>query len=110
MVRGKASLDEYSGNMRVSGDELFDFASARSNFAKRLELTVSPEVRIGVAQLKELLLPYRDGKCSVVVNYSNAAGSANLKLGEIWNVTLHNDLMDGLKKMLHEQNVHIAYA
>ncbi|MEO6422537.1 MAG: DNA polymerase III subunit alpha, partial [Candidatus Nitrotoga sp.] len=35
VVRGKASLDEYSGNMRVNGEELFDFASARSTFAKR---------------------------------------------------------------------------
>jgi len=30
IVRGKASLDEYSGSMRVSGEELFDIASARS--------------------------------------------------------------------------------
>lgn len=110
IVRGKASLDEYSGNMRVTADELFDFASARSNFAKRLELTVSPDVRVGVAQLKELLLPYRDGKCPVLVNYRNAVGCANLKLDEIWNVTLHNDLVDGLQKLLHEQNVHIAYS
>ena len=41
VVRGKASLDDYSGNMRISADELFDFASARSTFARRLELTVS---------------------------------------------------------------------
>ena len=109
VVRGKASLDEYSGNMRVTADELFDFASARSNFAKRLELTVSSEVQLGVAQLKELLLPYRDGKCPVVVRYRNATGSANLKLDESWSVTLHHDLMDGLKKVLSEKNVQIAY-
>jgi DNA polymerase-3 subunit alpha len=38
VVRGKASLDEYSGNMRITADELFDFASARSAFAKRRQV------------------------------------------------------------------------
>ena len=110
VVRGKASLDEYSGNMRVNGEELFDFASARSAFAKRLELVVSSDAHISVAQLKEVLTPYRDGKCMAVVCYRNTSGSANLKLGEPWSVTLHSDLMSGLKKLLGEQNVHIAYS
>ena len=110
VVRGKASLDEYSGNMRVNGEELFDFASARSTFAKHLELIVSLDARISVTQLKELLEPYREGKCMVLVCYRNTSGSANLTLGESWNVTLHRDLMSGLKKLLGEQNVHIAYS
>jgi DNA polymerase-3 subunit alpha len=109
VVRGKASLDEYSGNMRVNGEELFDFASARSNFAKRLELTVSSDARISVTELKELLKPY-EGKCMVLVCYRNTSGSVNLKLSESWCVTLSNDLISGLKKLLGEQNVHIAYS
>ena len=109
VVRGKASLDEYSGNMRVNGEELFDFASARSTFAKCLELTVSSDARISVTELKELLKPY-EGKCMVLVCYRNTSGSANLKLSESWCVTLSNDLISGLKKRLGEQNVHIAYS
>ncbi len=109
VVRGKASLDEYSGNMRVTADELFDFASARSTFAKRLELTIGADSKVRVAQLKELLTPYRDGKCPVLIDYRNGLSSAQLRLGEEWCVTLHDDLMSGLKKLLGEQNVHIAY-
>ncbi len=110
VVRGKASLDEYSGNMRVTADELFDFASARSTFAKRLELTVGADSKVRVAQLKELLTPYRDGKCPVLIDYRNGLSGAHLRLGEEWCVTLHDDLMSGLKKLLGEQNVYIAYA
>ncbi|CAH1206158.1 DNA polymerase III subunit alpha [Candidatus Nitrotoga sp. BS] len=109
VVRGKASLDEYSGNMRVNGEELFDFASARSTFAKRLELSISSDARISVTQLKKVLEPYREGKCMAVICYRNTSGSAHLKLGESWCVTLHNDLMNGLKKLLGEQNINIAY-
>ncbi len=109
VVRGKASLDEYSGNMRVSGEELFDLASARSTFAKRLELAISSDNYIGVARLKELLTPYRDGKCPVVIRYRNAMTDAQLRLGEEWSVTLHGDLVCGLNKLLGERNVSISY-
>ncbi len=110
VVRGKASLDEYSGNMRVTADELFDFASARSTFAKRLELTIGADSKVRVAQLKELFTPYRDGKCPVLIDYHNGLSGAQLRLGDEWRITLHDDLMSGLKKLLGEQNVHIAYA
>ena len=109
VVRGKASLDEYSGNMRVTADELFDFASARSIFAKRLELAINAESKVRVAQLRDLLTPYRDGKCPVWIDYRNALGAAPLKLGEEWNVSLTDDLIDGLRALLGAQNVRINY-
>lgn len=110
LVRGKASLDEYSGNVRVSGEELFDLASARSTFAKHLELNVRSDSGISVPQLVELLQPYRDGKCPLVLHYSNASGSVSLKPGDAWRVTPHQDLMRGLEKLLGKQRVKIAYS
>jgi len=109
VVRGKASLDEYSGNMRISGEELFDFASARSNFAKCLELTVSADRRISVARLKELLTPYRDGKCPVQVHYRNGNAACQLCFGEAWQVTLHDDLVRSLRELLLPENVKVVY-
>ncbi len=110
VVRGKASLDDYSGNMRISGEELFDFASARSTFAKRLELSVGAESKVRVTQLKELLATYRDGKCPVLIDYRNGIGGVQLRLGEEWCVTLHDDLISGLRKMLGEQAVRVVYS
>ncbi|MDO8414271.1 MAG: DNA polymerase III subunit alpha, partial [Gallionellaceae bacterium] len=109
VVRGKASLDEYSGNMRVTGEELFDLASARSTYAQRLELIISQESKVRVAQLKELLTPYRDGKCPVLIDYRNDSGGAQLKLGEEWHITLHDDLIGGLKKLMGENNLSVIY-
>ncbi|MGB8409561.1 MAG: DNA polymerase III subunit alpha [Gallionella sp.] len=110
VVRGKASLDEYSGNMRVTADELFDFASARSTFARRLELSVDMQSRVRVAQLKELFTPYCGGKCQVAINYRNHLGAATLPLGDDWRVSLHDDLLHGLRKMLGERGVRVVYA
>ncbi len=109
VVRGKASLDDYSGNMRISADELFDFASARSAFAKRLELTVDAGSQVRVPQLQKVLAPYRDGRCPIVINYRNALGRAQLAVGEEWNVSLTDDLMSGLRALVGERNVRINY-
>ena len=108
VVRGKASLDEYSGNVRVSGEELFDFASARSTFAQQLALRCNDHIR--VAQLKKLLVPYRDGKCPVQIHYRNDAAACQLRLGEAWQVTLHDDLLRDLRELLQAENVRVIYA
>ena len=108
VVRGKASLDEYSGNVRVSGEELFDFASARSNFAQQLALRCNGNV--SVAQLKKLFVPYRDGKCAVQIHYCNDEASCQLRLGEPWLVTLHDDLLRDLSGLLKPENVKVVYA
>ncbi|KXS32001.1 MAG: DNA polymerase III, alpha subunit [Candidatus Gallionella acididurans] len=108
VVRGKASLDEYSGNVRVTGDELFDFASARSHFAQQLALHCNGKA--GIAQLKKLFTPYRDGKCPVRIHYHNDNASCQLRLGDEWQVTLHDDLLRDLRELLHEENVKVVYA
>jgi DNA polymerase-3 subunit alpha len=108
VVRGKASLDEYSGNVRVSGEELFDFASARSHFAQQLALRCNGNASI--AQLKKLFTPYRDGKCPVQIHYRNDNASCQLRLGEAWQVTLHDDLLRDLRVLLREENVKVIYS
>lgn len=107
VVRGSAKLDEYSGNVRVSGEELFDFASARSNFAQQLSLRCNGNADI--AQLKKLFTPYRDGKCPVQIHYRNATASCQLRLGEAWQVTLHEDLLNDLHTLLKTENVKVIY-
>ncbi len=107
VVRGKAGLDEYSGNVRVTGDELYDFASARSHFAQQLALRCNGNASI--AQLKKLFTPYRDGKCPVQILYRNDNASCQLRLGEDWQVTLHDDLLRDLRELLHEDNVKVVY-
>jgi len=107
VVRGKASLDEYSGNVRVSGEELYDFATARSHFAQQLALRCNGNASIG--QLKKLFTPYREGKCPVQIHYHNDNASCQLRLGEAWQVTLHEDLLHDLRDLLQAENVKVVY-
>ena len=109
VVNGKASLDEYSGNMRITAEELFDFASARAAFAKRLDISCTIDDQLRVPQLVAQLKPYCGGKCPVQINYSNLVGSAPLRLGEAWQVTLPDELLEGLRAICGAQNVQIVY-
>ncbi|MFM2409156.1 MAG: DNA-directed polymerase, partial [Pseudomonadota bacterium] len=105
VVRGKATLDEYS--IRVSGEELFDLAQARSNFAQQLSLRCDGFVTI--AQLKNVLTPYREGKCTVQLYYRTPAAACQLRLNESWQVTLSNELLRDLHGLLQIENVQVVY-
>jgi DNA polymerase III subunit alpha len=109
VVHGKATMDDYSGNMRVTGEEVMDLASARAAFARRLDLGCAEQDASIIARLKELFTPYRGGKCPVVIHYRNQTGSAQLKLGEAWNVTLPDGLLNDLRGLLGEKNVRVVY-
>ncbi|ADL54444.1 DNA polymerase III subunit alpha [Gallionella capsiferriformans] len=107
VVEGKASLDEYSGNIRVSGEELFNFAQARSRFARQLELHCNSSVNI--AQLKEILKPWSGGACAVQINYNNEVAVCQLRLGTDWQVTLDEALMRDLGVLLQPGNMQVVY-
>ena len=109
VVNGKATHDDYSGNMRVTADEVMDMASARAAFARRLDLGCAEQEATIIGKLKELFTPYRGGKCPVVIHYRNQTGSAQLRLGEAWNVTLPDGLLNDLRGLLGERNVRIVY-
>jgi DNA polymerase-3 subunit alpha len=107
VVKGRASMDEYSGGIRISGEELFDFASARSNFAQQLSLRC--DGKVGIAQLKKIFTPYRDGQCPVLISYRNRDASCQLRLGESWQVTLDDNMLRELRETLQPENVKVVY-
>jgi DNA polymerase-3 subunit alpha len=108
VVEGKASLDEYSGNIRVSGEALFSFAQARSRFAQHLLLNCNSSM--AVEKLVEILTPWREGECKILINYNNIAAACQLALGESWQVTLTDELLADLRTVLRPENVRIVYA
>ncbi len=108
VVKGRASMDDYSGSMRVTADELFDFASARAKFASRLEITCASGDGVRVPQLLAVLKPYAGGGCPVQINYSNLIGSGALRLDEAWKVSLPEELLVSLRTLCGTENVRVV--
>jgi len=114
IVEGKVSHDEFSGGNRVSAIKVYDLMSIQSSKAALLTITMNGQA--DAEKLKVLLRPYSTEnfdtslkKCKVKVEYQNSQGKVELLLASEWDVSLHEDLIAGLSKSFHDENVKILY-
>ncbi len=107
ILAGRASLDEFSGGVRLTADELYDLDEARNRFAKGLRLNINGQA--DSAKLKSLLGPYGGGKCAVSIRYRNAEGECDIRLPDSMRVKLSEPLIASLGAWLDEKNVEVVY-
>jgi DNA polymerase-3 subunit alpha len=111
VVQGGLGLDDYSGEFRMTVDHVFDINQARERFAKRLVLNLEA-TRAGngfVRHLEEVLSPFREGACPVLIDYRNAKASAQIPLGAEWRVHPTDELLHRLRELGGEQQVRVEY-
>jgi DNA polymerase-3 subunit alpha len=110
VVEGEVSNDDYSGALKVRAKLLYDIATARSVYARELEIEVdqtnSGRVR---EQLASLLEPYRSGGCPCVLSYTGKSASGRLRLGEGWQVNPSDELLLSLQENLGAERVNLRY-
>ena len=107
IVEGKVAHDDFSGGLRVSAEKLFDLQGARNRFARGIRITCNGGS--SGHKLKEVLAPYRSGRCAVQVVYCNQAARCEIELGEAWRVNLQDELIETLHGWLKPENVQIVY-
>jgi DNA polymerase III subunit alpha len=108
IVEGKVAHDDFAGSLRISGEKLYDLPGARSRFARAIRLTCNGESSGG--RLREILAPYRSGRCPVSIVYASGGATCEIDLGESWRVNLHDDLIRSLSDWLQPENVKIVYS
>jgi len=110
-ARGRPANGEFEGGgetrASIRAVNALDFAEARNRFARGVQLTCNGASSGN--RLKEVLAPYRSGRCPVSVVYSNRGASCKIDLGEAWRVNLHDDLIKSLSEWLSPENVRIVY-
>ncbi|TVT49385.1 MAG: DNA polymerase III subunit alpha [Denitromonas halophila] len=115
IVDGKVSNDDFTGGFRIIADSLMTLAEARGRFAQRLEISLNGEVAeagspsAAAQRLENLLAPYRDESCPVLVRYRNADAQGDLPLGAGWRVRLEDSLLDSLREWLPAEAVEVRY-
>ncbi len=107
VVEAKVVYDEFTGGVRLTAEKLMRLAEARSRYARAVRLVCNGAS--DPLKLRELLEPYRNGPCPVVVHYVNGVAECDLPLGDGWRVRLEDDLIAGLEAWLTPENVQVLY-
>jgi DNA polymerase-3 subunit alpha len=106
-VNGEAEPGPDFG-MRIEALNVLDLAEARNRFARGVRITCNGAS--SGSRLREVLAPYRSGRCPVSIVYSNRDASCEIDLGEAWRVNLHEDLIKSLSEWFSPENVRIVYS
>jgi DNA polymerase-3 subunit alpha len=112
VVEGEVSVDDYSGGYRMSARNIYDMNQAREHFARRLVLNVANSQAANgfVTELAQVLGPFREGFCPVVLDYSGQGARAEVSLGRAWQVHPTDELLHRLRDLVGETGVRIDYA
>lgn len=118
MTRGNAQ--ENNGELRITAEKLYDYANARSRYARKIKLFGDQGTLKNINALKELLAPHcglndadlighTKNYCSVSIVYRNQTAICELELGDSWHVNLHDNLLQSLATHLTDENFEIIY-
>ena len=112
IVKGKLSLDDYSGRYRVVAEEVFSIDIAREVFARRLVIRVNSQQRQNgfLHNLADVLGPYKQGRCPIWVQYTSQEAQLKLALGAEWTVHPTDELLLRLRQMSDDTQVWMEYA
>jgi DNA polymerase-3 subunit alpha len=112
VVSGTLRYDEFIAAWQVNARQILPLDRVIETRARSMILSLAPN---GQGQrlfrhLHDLLLPYREGSCDVLVQYVGTEAAARLQLGPEWSVRPSRELRDKLTELLGRNSVRILYA
>ncbi len=107
VISGKVREDQFSGGMRIAAEKIFGIVDLRRAYAGTLRVSMNGQA--STQKLLELLGPYRNGSCPVVVEYDNGRARCELPMPEEWRVTPREELLQGLRDWLTPAGVEMVY-
>ncbi len=111
VVEGEVSIDDYTGGVKMSAQKIYDIDHAREAFARRLVLKVDKN-KAGngfIKELAEVLSPFREGHCPVMVDYIGQGANAQIQLGKDWRVRPTDELIRRLDELAGREQVRVEY-
>ncbi|MGC1182022.1 DNA polymerase III subunit alpha [Legionella sp.] len=108
VIEGEVAHDDYSGGIKMTANQLYNIPSARTRFARCLELCLKPENQ-GILSSLQALFKAHTGRCSVQISYTNDYAKAQLSLAQQWQVMPSDELLDHLVNLLGEERVAMRY-
>ncbi len=114
IVEGTLGIDNFSGEMRMRVEQIFNIEQARGRFAKYLLIGWNSAAQAAsvdfTRQLQALIEPFKGGPCPVFIDYQAASARTRLRLGEVWRVYPSDTLLDQLTKRIGADRVKLVYS
>lgn len=111
VIQGKIGQDNFTGGLAGTAEKVFDITGAREAFGQALQINVdnSEQAQQWVEQLKTTLSPFRGGALGLELNYQNQTAKARINLGDDWQVTPSDTLINQLLSIPASASVTIRY-
>jgi DNA polymerase-3 subunit alpha len=111
VIDGQLRYDDFINAWRLTAQRVRSIDEAIEEYARRITICWNgrdggPEL---VARLKEILQPFRRGKCEVCIQYQGEIAAAELTLGDDWMVRPTRELREQLGRLLGEEGYSIHY-
>ncbi len=110
IIRGTASIDDFSGGMRVIVDEMLGIEDARK-YVRSMTLSMNGQADSG--KLRQILSPHlaanQPQSCVINIRYNNGVGEVPITLPDNWRVRVSDPLLEDLYKWLTPLNVDLEY-
>ena len=112
VISGGLRYDDFIGAWSVNAKSVLHIDRVIESRAKGMVLRLAPngQGEALLMKLHDVLLPYREGKCDVAVQYFGDSAAARLDLGPEWSVRPSRELRDKLTELLGSSNVRLLYA
>ncbi|HHF0590750.1 TPA: DNA polymerase III subunit alpha, partial [Legionella anisa] len=104
VIEGEVAHDDYNGGVKMTANHLYDVPTARTKFARCLELRLHSGNQ-GILGSIQALLKAHVGRCSVQLSYSNDYARAQLSLAQQWQVVPSDELLGLLMNLLGDEHV-----
>lgn len=111
VVKGEVSFDDYSSANTMTAREVMTIVGMREQYAKVLRLIVRHEQLAGqgLAQLRQLIEPFKQGTCPLHIRYVRPDLTAEYVAATEWYVTPTDELMYELQQQLGQQAVELEF-
>ena len=111
IIKGKAIEDDYiETGISIRANEIHSLDDMRKkNGNLILSIKYDYLKNGGIEDLKKTIMPFRNGRSEVSIQYDNKDAIANLNLGEEWRLTINDDLLDDLSESIGKENIKIDY-
>lgn len=108
VVEGEVAHDDFSGGVKMTATCLYNVSSARSRFARCLELRLKSEHQSMLSAIQTILKGH-SGVCAVQFAYTNEHAKAQLSLAKQWYVEPSDELLGLLTNLLGEERAVMKY-